>query len=311
MFICNRLSCISILITALLLSCSEAPIKRNSSGVPESEQQGRVFAGHVKKKIALLPLFNEAPVGGEDLALIATEELRMELSRTGGFVLDNVGNQIFGSSKEVYSGGGVKLAQLSRKAKIVGLNFVVFGRVLDARVREKSDEIGLIRKTTSACEAKIELRIFDVNASKEIYTEVLDGYADDNTYRFFNAEKEEYLSYRQELLRYAARVAVRKTVPEIIAISKKMEWTGRVARIVGNKIYLNAGRDSGLNVGDILRVITEGVEVFDPETGALIGVSKGDVKGTIEVIDYLGTDGSIAILHSGGSVVEGDFVQLY
>ena len=84
-----------------------------------------------------------------------------------------------------------------------------------------------------------------------------------------------------------------------------------MAKIIGNKIYLNSGRDSGLNIGDILKVITEGQDIFDPETGALIGVSKGDVKGTLEVIDYFGPDGSISILHSGGSVTEGDFVQLY
>ena len=84
-----------------------------------------------------------------------------------------------------------------------------------------------------------------------------------------------------------------------------------MARIIGNKIYINAGRGSGLNVSDILKVITEGQEIFDPETGALIGVSKGEVKGTLEVIDYFGPDGAIAILHSGGSVHEGDFVQLY
>ena len=57
--------------------------------------------------------------------------------------------------------------------------------------------------------------------------------------------------------------------------------------------------------------MTEGQEIYDPESGALLGVSKGQVKGTLEVIDYFGPDGSVAILHSGGSVTEGDFVQLY
>jgi hypothetical protein len=40
-------------------------------------------------------------------------------------------------------------------------------------------------------------------------------------------------------------------------------------------------------------------------------VSQGEVKGTLEVVDYLGDDGAITILHSGGSVTEGDFIQLY
>ena len=104
---------------------------------------------------------------------------------------------------------------------------------------------------------------------------------------------------------------MRKSVPRILKVASKLDWVGRVARIIGNKIYVNAGRGSGLQIGDVLKVLTEGEEVYDPETGAMIGVSKGEVKGTVEIIDYFGPDGSIGILHSGGSVIEGDFVQLY
>ena len=119
------------------------------------------------------------------------------------------------------------------------------------------------------------------------------------------------MEYRRDLVRYVVKVAVRKSIPKIMSLAQRLEWVGRVAKIVGSKIYLNAGRNSGINIGDILKVITEGVEIFDPETGALIGVSKGEVKGTLEIIDYVGPDASIAILHSGGSVHEGDYVQLY
>jgi hypothetical protein len=107
------------------------------------------------------------------------------------------------------------------------------------------------------------------------------------------------------------KVAVRKVIPKVIKIGSRLDWMGRVAKIIGTRIYINAGRSSGINLGDILKVITEGQEVFDPESGAMIGVSQGEVKGTLEVVDYLGDDGAITILHSGGSVTEGDFIQLY
>jgi hypothetical protein len=169
----------------------------------------------------------------------------------------------------------------------------------------------VIRETKSYTEAKVEIRIFDVNSNKEIFTDTIRGFADDSNFRFFTQDRESRLTYRQELLRYAVRVAVRKAVPKVIKIASKLDWVGRVAKIIGNKIYINAGRKSGLQISDILKVITEGQEIYDPETGALIGVSKGEIKGTLEIIDYFGPDGAIAILHSGGSVLEGDFVQLY
>ena len=299
-----------VLITNMFVGCSSPVIQRDGQGKRPRAEERKFFSG-VKKKIALLPFFNESPFESEDLEVNATEELRMELTRSGEFIVDPSSAKLFGPSKEIYVGGGMKLVQLTRQAKIAGINFIVFGRVIDARVREKSDEIGIVRQTKSYTESKVEVRVFDVNAGKEIYTETLNGYADDSTYRFFSSDREDYLSYRRDLLRYAVRVGIRKSVPKIIELASKLDWVGRVAKIIGTKVYLNAGRESGINIGDILRIITEGTEIYDPETGALIGMSKGDMKGTIEIVDYFGTDGSIAILHSGGQVLEGDFVQLY
>lgn len=301
---------LSLITLNFLFACSSGVINRDPYGKRPRIEERKYFSG-VKKKIALLPFFNESPFESEDLEVNATEELRHELSRSGEFIVDPTSYKLFGSSKEIYVGGGMKLVQLTRQAKIAGINFVIFGRVIDARVREKSDEIGIVRQTKSYTESKVEIRVFDVNAGKEIYTETINGQADDSTFRFFSSDREDYLSYRRDLLRYAVRVAVRKSIPKIVDLASKLDWVGRVAKIIGNKIYINAGRDSGINIGDILKIITEGQEIYDPETGALIGMSKGDMKGTIEVVDYFGTDGSIAILHSGGQVLEGDFVQLY
>ena len=189
----------------MFVSCSSSVIQRDMQGKRPRAEERKYFSG-VKKKVALLPFFNESPFESEDLEINATEELRMELTRSGEFIVDPSSYKIFGPSKEIYAGGGMKLVQLTRQAKIAGINFIIFGRVIDARVREKSDEIGIVRETKSYTEAKVEVRVFDVNAGKEIYTETLNGYADDSTYRFFSSDREDYLSYRRDLLRYALRV---------------------------------------------------------------------------------------------------------
>jgi len=140
-----------------MISCTSQPVRRRGSGYKRSNQsfykkKNRNVFSPIKKKIALLKLFNESPFGKEDLAITATEELRREISRTRDFVVDPEANALFGSSKEIYSGGGFKLAQLSRKAKLSGVSLVVFGRITHARVRQKADEIGFIRKTKSYAE---------------------------------------------------------------------------------------------------------------------------------------------------------------
>ena len=297
-----------LLIFSSSSSCTHTSIWQNKERA--SSNLKREFIG-VKKKIALLTFANEAPYGGQDLGVIATEELRRELLKTGEFIVDPMASKIFGSSKRIFASGGIKLVQFTQKAKANGINLVIFGRIKEARIRQKTDEIGLIRETKSYTESKIEVRVFNINVGKESYVDTITGYADNRTYRFFMDDKESVLNERQELLRYGVKVAVKKAVPSIVKVSAQVDWTGRVAKIVGNKIYINAGRKSGIQINDILKVLTQGEDIFDPDTGAFIGASKGEIKGTVEVIDYFGPNGSIAILHSGGLVVEGDFVQLY
>lgn len=312
-----QLSFILFLVT-LLISCTANPVRRRSSG--DSGASSNYYSAPtqnlenynpIKKKIALLPLYNESAFGKEDLAITATEELRRELSSTRDFLVDPEASNMFGTSKEIFAGGGLKLSQLSRKAKLSGVNLVVFGRISEARVRQKTDEIGFVRKMKSYAQSIVEIRVFDVQSNKEIMNDKVDGNINDSAYRFFMDQKDSNLGYRRALLRYSVKVAVRRLIPKLIKLGAKLDWTGRVAKIIGSKVYLNAGRKSGINIGDILKIMTDGEEIYDPESGALLGVSKGQVKGTLEVVDYFGPDGSVAILHSGGTVTEGDFVQLY
>lgn len=301
---------LSVILAFILSAC--APVMRRAPiQNPQSSYKKVSEFQPIKKKIVLLKFFNESPIGGEDLGTQATEEIRREVSKTRDFILDSESELLFGSSKEIYAGGGVKLAQLSRKAKLAGVNLVIFGRITQARVRQKSDEIGFVRKVKALAESIVEIKVFDVHSNKEVYSQTLEGNVTDDNYRFYQQESEENVAYRQDLLRYTTRVAVRKAVPDIIKIGSKMDWIGRVAKIIGTRIYINAGKDAGINIGDILKVITEGQEIYDPESGAMIGVSQGEVKGTLEVIDYFGGDGAVCVLHSGGSVTEGDFVELY
>lgn len=293
----------------LFESC--APITRRRPVSQNSKVKKVTQFSPLKKKIALLSFYNESPMGGDDLAITATEEFRREMLRSDEFIIDPQGESIFGNSKEIYAGGGVKLAQLARKAKMSGVNIVVFGRIKEARIRQKSDEIGFVRKVKSLAESYLEIKVYDVLSNKELFSETVDGNISDDNFRFYQEESEENLAYRQDLLRYSVKVAVRKFVPRVIKVGSRLDWMGRVAKIIGTRIYINAGRESGLNLGDILKVITEGQEIYDPETGAMIGMSQGEVKGTLEVVDYFGQDGTICNLHSGGSVTEGDFVQLY
>jgi len=61
-----------------------------------------------------------------------------------------------------------------------------------------------------------------------------------------------------------------------------LDWFCRVAKVEGEEIYINAGRLTGLKVGDVM-------EVFRPEGPG----ERGEVKGKIQISAWFGIDASI------------------
>lgn len=233
----NRFRCITPIILGLcflIQACSTPVVSRQSSGMRPAAGPQENFSG-IKKKVALLGFFNESPYGGDELGVTATEELRRELSRTGHFIIDPMGNRLFGDSREIYAGGGSKLNQVARQAKVSGINFVIYGRVTEARVRERTDEIGLIRQTKTYSEAIVEVRVFDVNSGKEIFSETMKGFADDDSYRFFMGDQEEHLAHRREMLRYAVRVASRNQFHKLWELLRSLIGLGELRELLAIK----------------------------------------------------------------------------
>jgi hypothetical protein len=118
-------------------------------------------------------------------------------------------------------------------------------------------------------------------------------------------------SYRTQLTQSAVTEGLADIIPEIIGVLDKTLWQGRIAKVAGPKLYVNAGRASGLMTGDILKVVGTGEDIFDPVTGAYLGRSPGQLKGTLELVEFVGQDGALTHIHTGGNFQEGDLVQLY
>ena len=47
------------------------------------------------------------------------------------------------------------------------------------------------------------------------------------------------------------------------------------------------------------------------DSGLFLGRTSGDLKGTLELVEFFGEDGAISRVHSGANFSEGDIIQLY
>jgi hypothetical protein len=189
---------------------------------------------------------------------------------------------------------------------------VIEGKVMTIKAKRMGDSVGLIRETKAQVSTQVRVRVYAGKNGKEILNEMRSADTEASTTHV--AERGDItrsLTEDPELVRAAIRKAFSGSVSGIIRAVEKLSWEGRVAMINGERVFINAGRLSGLQVGDILKVTDEGDDVYDPDTGRFIGTAPGRLKGTIEVVSYFGKDGSIAVIHSGSGFQENDRVELY
>ncbi len=78
-----------------------------------------------------------------------------------------------------------------------------------------------------------------------------------------------------------------------------LDWFCRIAKVEGEEIFINAGKLSGLKVGDLM-------EVYD--SGASVG--RGEVKGIVQISSCFGIDASMGKLIEGKKPDVNDIVRV-
>lgn len=266
--------------------------------------------GQPKKRVVVLNFWNDTPVPQGDLGAFAADELKRGLFLTQRLIVPQDLKSELGT-EDFIQGEKVKVAQLIREGRKLGVAVLAIGRVSKITYRQRGDDIGLLRQKQSLAGVDVEMKLFDVAGGREIMAAAKSGEASSNALVALETKGVETAEYRAELVKLATRNAVALLVPDVVRSVEKLTWEGRIAKVIGSKVYVNAGRASGLVGGDILKVLAPGDDVYDPASGAFLGRSQGQLKGTLEVVDFLGTDGAITEIHTGANFQDGDVVQLY
>lgn len=106
----------------------------------------------------------------------------------------------------------------------------------------------------------------------------------------------------------ATRAAAADAVKQIVANLGDKPWQGNVVTQRGTQIYINAGQDSGLEVGDVLVVFHPGEALVDPATGLNLG-SVEEELGQIRVISIQEKFSIVEPVGGAMTVERGDIVR--
>ncbi|MGE3260881.1 MAG: CsgG/HfaB family protein [Bacteriovoracia bacterium] len=311
--------CFAALVLVCAAGCTRSPAYRKEANMADRIQGDRErektieavqkFAP-LRKRAVLLPFWNDTPIKGkfEVQARNALRDLLLEQNRLN--IVDD--RDVSLRSQDFYlDADKINVAHVSDNGKKWGVSLVILGRISKIAFRRKDDDVGLLRPSAAKAAASIELRLVDVAQAKEIALGQGAGLSESSSLNLFGESNDDTEAYRNEIVAQAIGDAVRKALPALNKEIERIQWRGKIAKINGAKLYINAGRATGIQVGDILKVSSTGQDIFDPDSGLFLGRTGGDLKGTLEVTEFFGEDGAISRVHSGGNFLEGDMIQLY
>ncbi len=214
--------------------------------------------------------------------------------------------------KKYLKNGEYDLKTMAKDTQKSGVSSILEGQIIDVRLKKSADQVGLVRDLTATYEVVVRLRIMNIRSEQEMFHTVKTVTLEEKNTRI--AERvvgDAFFVKNPELVEVLIKDAFLDFTAQIQQALSAVQWEGRIAAVRADKIYLNVGRISGVQIGDILKVVDDGSEIYDPELGYNLGKIRGRVKGTLEVVSFFGVDAAVAILHSGAGFKESDRVELY
>jgi hypothetical protein len=273
---------------------SAAPIKPSSSLLGEETliaSPSKPMLPRLKKKV-LITYFDDRTTQGEEVfGDWVAEKLMNEVNRRTLQVLFTDYQMV----KEFFEKKGTDLKDLETAKGLQILNEVFGVHALVAG--ELSGPYVFTTKTTQDQEGtasaiiKIDMRLVDAFTGK-----TLKNLSANNP---IIAAKEKGSFSEEKAKIKAIDVTIANLGRSLAQELDGLDWFCRIAKVEGEEVYLNAGRLTGLQVGDVM-------EVFRPGRSG----EPGEVKGKIRVSSFVGIDASMGRLIQGKNPDVDDILKL-
>lgn len=294
----KNLIAIPILLFGILMCTGLTGCISSPAGSPEPRTKASGKYKGPKLRIGIASFQNESPVDILGVEGAAADIFEKTFQDTDRFVVvphQNLDSIMSEQSFSNYSTADISAAKIGQA---LGLNAIVMGIVTAYYEHESGEDYFVYSDKRQISKATINYRIVDADSGTQIMADSSVGLYERKGGGV--PRPSEKRSYDDSDLRDGAlRDSLVKAMEKILIKLSAREWSGRVASTKGATVYLNAGRKTGLKVGDILLV-------YDPGTATVAG----KVKGKIEVTGFFGSDASVAAARSGSGIRINDIVKL-
>lgn len=310
-----------IFASALILtfaSCTQPTIRQTQGAVdvapvvPDPLRPLQPTLGDLKKQIWILPFsLRQTPRGPlatlphGDIILAQTQNVFTEINSP--FLLPS--SEDYEALSDMNLNSSAEVRSVAKVARGSGAAGFLRGEIVELSLTDVLSPEGILRTKTYYLTLTVQWEFYDAYTGRKL-SHGTDTFSYNETRSDILATGEALPELDKKLGMTADQVA-RRILYNVAPIADKLGWAGRVIRMESTRIYVNAGKRTGIKVGEILKVIDRPKDIMDPNGGVFLGQAPGRIKGTIKVIQHFGLDGAIGILQTGGGVQAGDRVELY
>lgn len=260
-----------------------------------------LFQPGFKRKVAILDFENKTTYKEERIGETVSKRLSDKLEATQRVIpLDKtVVSEML--SREGYKfEGPTDLPAMKRAHQSLGIMAIAFGSVTDVSLLSSKAAESSDQEVTFAT-SKLEIRLVDAATGNPLRTFV-------GRSPIFGTKETGENSRGKAVLR-AIDFSLDEVLDAFLRQLDLLDWTSTIAKIDGESLFINAGKLSGLRIGDTLEVFAPGKEIIHPATKLSLGWTTGELKGVIRVSELFGIDAAIGKAIQGQGFTPNDIVK--
>jgi len=300
---------------ALMLAAGCSPSKtvkmQQALSVNETRKVKSDYTGP-KRRIGVVEFANKSAYGQGRLGGAATDILVTELTKSGKFIVVERDRMEKIMEEQKFQSQGMTDPQTAAQVgRVLGLEAIVIGAVSQFGVKTEGSDYLISQTKKQVADVTVDIRLVDTQSGQVLMADSGKGQAKSKKGSFLGMGTKG--GYDETIEGEALRAAIVQFVTNIDSQLNKKPWSCLIAEASGEDIYLNAGHDSGVEIGTKLDCFSQGGEIRDPRSNLVIG-RKEEYLGLVEVQRYCGDTGDCSIARlvkaAGGSPKARDICRL-
>lgn len=263
-----------------------------------------------KLRVGVVNFQNKTPSKVLGIGEAAADILGTILQKTGRFiVIPQQDIESIMQQQHMGATGAINPDTAAKMGNILGLNAIVTGAVTAYSEAEEGKDLLVYKTKTQIARVTVDYRIVDTTTGVQLMADSGAGIYEKSAGKVLGMGGK--TSYDPDLRDGALRDALTKAMVNMMKSLESSPWKGKIMKVAGDKIYINAGRKTGLKVGDKLDVYRVGEDLIDPDTKIKLGTTEDKIGQVLVLQNDIGDKGDVSVARtsSGAGFKQGDIVK--